>query len=155
MPVRIAARLAAAGYLLVAAFQAALALGVPWGEVSWGGRHEGVLPASLRAGSAAAALFLVAAAGVMLLAARPLADQSRQVRLARRVAGALAFLLLLNAFGNLMSESGVEQAVMTPVSVVLGVLTALVAWGPRASRGARAPQTQRGRPKPPSKKRRR
>ena len=155
MPVRIAARIAAAGYLLVAAFQAALAMGVPWGEAAWGGRHEGVLPTGLRAGSAAAALFLAAAAGVMLLAARPLADESRRVRLARRAAGALAFLLLLNAFGNLMSKSGVEQAVMTPVSVLLGVLTALVAWGPRASRASRAPQTQRGRPKPPSKKRRR
>lgn len=34
---------------VVASFQAALALGAPWGKLTWGGKHPGRLPASMRA----------------------------------------------------------------------------------------------------------
>ena len=47
-PVRIAAVTAAVGFLLQAAFQAALALGAPLGSASWGGAYEGQLPMGLR-----------------------------------------------------------------------------------------------------------
>jgi hypothetical protein len=41
-PVHAAAALAAGGFLLVAVFQIALALGVPWGRGAWGGVHGDV-----------------------------------------------------------------------------------------------------------------
>ena len=53
-PVRIAAVAAAAGFLLQAAFQAALALGAPLGSASWGGAYEGQLPMGLRIASGVA-----------------------------------------------------------------------------------------------------
>ena len=53
-PVRIAAVAAAAGFLLQAAFQGALALGAPLGSASWGGVYEGELPMGLRIASGVA-----------------------------------------------------------------------------------------------------
>ena len=47
-PVRNAALAAGGGFLGLAAFQAALALGAPLGGASWGGVHEGKLPRGLR-----------------------------------------------------------------------------------------------------------
>ena len=59
---RTAASVAATGFLAIAAFQAALALGAPLGRAAWGGAHAGVLPRGLRLASAcAAAGWLVAA----------------------------------------------------------------------------------------------
>src|SRR6188768_2016924 len=48
----------------VAAFQAALALGAPWGAAAWGGSHPGVLPAEQRISSALAVPVYAALAGV-------------------------------------------------------------------------------------------
>ena len=46
----------AVGLAGLAAFQAALAIGTPWGRASYGGAHIGVLPSRLRVVSAGAAL---------------------------------------------------------------------------------------------------
>lgn len=137
MPVRLVGRAAAVGFVALAAFQVALALGAPWAHLAWGGRHEGVLPGNLRIGSAAAAAFMLGAALLVTVAARPLVEGDRRVRTARRVAGILAFLLLLNVAGNLASRSTAERLVMTPAAGTLAILTGLVAWGPR-----RAPEHQ-------------
>ncbi len=131
MPVRLVARAAAIGFVAMAAFQAALALGAPWAHLAWGGRYEGVLPGGLRLASAAAVVFLLGAAVLVTVAARPLAEGDRRVALARRFGGVLAFLLLLNVAGNLASRSTAERLVMTPVAGVQAILTGLVAWGPR------------------------
>lgn len=40
----------------IATFEAALALGAPWGAVAFGGRHSGVLPGHLRWTAAGASL---------------------------------------------------------------------------------------------------
>ncbi|GMU39234.1 MAG: hypothetical protein AMXMBFR23_01000 [Chloroflexota bacterium] len=141
MPVRLVARAAAVGFLALSAFQAALAVGAPWAHLAWGGRHEGVLPVGLRLASAAAVVFLLGAAVLVTVAARPLAEGDGRVALARRLAGVLAFLLLLNAAGNLVSQSNAERVVMTPAAGVLAILTGLVAWGPR-----RAPVVAEPRP---------
>lgn len=47
-PVQNAALAAGVGFLGLAAFQAALALGAPLGRASWGGVYEGQLPRGLR-----------------------------------------------------------------------------------------------------------
>lgn len=61
-PVQNAALTAGVGFLGLAAFQAALALGAPLARASWGGVHEGKLPKGLRIASGVAV-------GVHLLAA--------------------------------------------------------------------------------------
>src|ERR671918_1239935 len=45
---RTPALITAAGLLLIAAFQLALAVGAPFGEAAWGRRRSGRLPAGLR-----------------------------------------------------------------------------------------------------------
>ena len=65
-PVRIAAVAAAAGFLVQAAFQAAIALGAPLGRASWGGAYDGQLPMGLRIASGVAVGFWVLAALIVL-----------------------------------------------------------------------------------------
>lgn len=58
--------LAAGGFAVQAAFQAAIALGAPLGSYSFGGSHPGRLPVHLRVTSAVAVLVWLAAATVAL-----------------------------------------------------------------------------------------
>jgi hypothetical protein len=62
---RSAAVLAAVGFLLVACFQVALALGAPRGKAAWGGAHER-LPNRLRIASSFAVILWLLAALVVL-----------------------------------------------------------------------------------------
>ncbi len=73
MTPKTAAILFAALATVVAAFQAALALGAPWGKLTWGGKHPGRLPASMRAAAVFSmallltfALIVAVRAGVLL-----------------------------------------------------------------------------------------
>jgi hypothetical protein len=65
-PVRNAALAAGGGFVGLAAFKAALALGAPLGGASWGGVHEGKLPWGLRIVSGVAVGFHVLAALIVL-----------------------------------------------------------------------------------------
>ena len=56
---------AGVGFLLVAGFQIALALGAPWGRAAWGGAHEGRLPGKLRVASLVSAAFWILLASLM------------------------------------------------------------------------------------------
>ena len=154
MPVRLVARIAALGFLALALFQVALALGAPWGEAAWGGQHEGTLPSNLRRSSALAAVALVGAAALVISASRP-ASAGPQARTARYVAGVLAFLLLVNAAGNFSSESTIERVVMTPVAVTLAALTGVVAAWPRRGPSVPAPAPRASQPKATRHRRRR
>lgn len=49
-------RATAASLFGMGVFQALLAAGAPWGNLSWGGKHRGTLPDRLRAVSGAAAI---------------------------------------------------------------------------------------------------
>src|SRR5919106_302887 len=60
-PWRVAAMAAAIGFLAIAAFQVALALGGPLGRAAWGGSHVR-LPMGLRLASAFAVVFWTVAA---------------------------------------------------------------------------------------------
>ena len=55
--------------LLAVAFHFALALGMPWAELSWGGKYSGRLPAPMRVASVASALVLVLSALVVMIRA--------------------------------------------------------------------------------------
>jgi hypothetical protein len=106
---------AAALFLVVAGFQAALACGAPWGAAAYGGSNPGVLPDTLRLGSAGLAavyLVLAAAAGTRLTGPT----------LRRRLMYGTAGLMTLGFVMNLASPSLVERMIWVPVTVGLVVL---------------------------------
>jgi len=101
----------------IAAFQAALAIGAPWGAGAWGGAHPGVLPAEQRIASAVVVPVYLLAAGVAFGFVGSPAVRRRVLRGASVLIGAGAVL-------NLASPSLVERVVWVPVSVV----TAIALW---------------------------
>lgn len=107
---------ALAAVLLAAAggFQAALALGAPWGRLAYGGGHPGTLPAGLRVASAAATV----AYGALV----PVVVRGRPTgRAGRRLLGAAAVLFGVGAVANAVSPSAPERVVWTPVAALLAV----------------------------------
>jgi hypothetical protein len=109
-------------------FQAALALGAPWGAAAWGGQNPGVLPRNLRIASAIAALvvypiiiLLVAAAGGLI------GDDWVPVDL-RIAMWVLAAILAIGAAMNFISRSPRER-IWGPVALVIAMFVALIALG--------------------------
>ena len=66
MATRVAAWLAAAIFLIVAAFQAALVFGAPWGEYTQGGGTSGALTSSGRLFAAVSCVLSIVMAGAIL-----------------------------------------------------------------------------------------
>lgn len=116
---------AAALLAVTAAFQVALAAGAPWGAAAWGGAHPGVLPAGLRAASAATLVVYGPLAAVAV--GRPGRPATR-----RRVLRGASGLMVLGTVMNAASPSTVEK-VWVPVTAALAVLL----W--RAAPSAQAP----------------
>lgn len=112
---------AIAGLILLAVLaviQIALAAGAPLGRFAWGGQHD-VLPRRLRIGSVVAiaiyavfALFLMSMAGMVSVIGDPLLTIGMWV-----IVAYLAFGTAL----NLISRSKHERALMTPISLAIGV----------------------------------
>jgi hypothetical protein len=122
---RSAAGVAAVGFVVVASFQAALALGAPWGRAAWGGAHER-LPNRLRVASGFAVALWLAAALVVL--ARAGYDWSPiPVSVARWGTWVLFGMLVVGTLMNLASRSRLERLIQTPTAVVLSVLCLVVA----------------------------
>jgi hypothetical protein len=122
---RSAAAVAALGFVLVASFQAALALGAPWGKAAWGGAHER-LPMGLRIASGFAVVVWLLAALVVLTRAghdwSPL-----PIGVARWGTWVLFGILVVGTFMNLASRSRPERLIQTPIAAVLSILCLLVA----------------------------
>jgi len=129
---RWAARGAAAFCVAFALFQAALALGAPFGQVAWGG-SSAVLPAGLRWTSAGAAAYLLVAAAIMEVRA---GDWGRALpRLPFLVFNIfLAAQLFLNTAANLAAKTGAERYGMGAASAA-GCLLCLGALWPGRRRG--------------------
>jgi hypothetical protein len=125
IPASLAATLAAAGFLVIAAFQFALARGAPLGRAAYGGRNAELSP-GLRRASAVAVVIWLLAAGVILGAGGVLA-----VPLPDVVLGIGPWVLVvISALGtivNLASSSPWERFGWAPLSAVLAVLSFVVA----------------------------
>lgn len=117
---------AAAGAILaaLALFQLALAAGAPLGRFAWGGAHER-LPRRLRIASAAS-IFLYAVFAFVLLDRAGVADVLPDGA-SRIAAWVLTAYFVLGILMNAISRSRSERLVMTPVAVILAVLSAIVA----------------------------
>lgn len=110
----------------LAVFQLALILGAPLGHFAWGGQHR-VLPARLRIGSAVGIVIyaLIAAiawdrVGAIDVFPAPFAEVAMWVVFAYFVLG-----ILMNA----ISRSKPERFTMVPVTIILAVLSLLIALG--------------------------
>jgi hypothetical protein len=114
------ATLAAA--LLVAAFQAALALGAPWGEAAYGGAHRGALPAKYRASSAVASVAYGALTLITL-------GRGPGTTARRRILSGASALMMLGTAMNLASRSRLERTLWTPVAGTLAVTLLRAARG--------------------------
>ncbi|HYI34328.1 MAG TPA: hypothetical protein VEX88_12775 [Glaciibacter sp.] len=113
-PASAAGKVAGVLFLVVAAFQAALAVGAPWGEAAYGGGNPGVLPENLRGSSAIATVVYLFLAGVAGTRFSP-------PTLRRRLLLGASGLMAVGAVMNLASPSLVERLIWTPVTIVLVV----------------------------------
>ena len=117
-----------------ALFQAALALGAPFGQIAWGG-SSAVLPAALRWTSAGAAVYLLVAAAIMEVRA---GDWGRELpRLPFLIFNIfLAAQLALNTLANLATQTAGERYGMGAASAV-GCMLSLWALKPARRRPSR------------------
>lgn len=125
MPASTAGVLAAAGFLVIAAFQLALAAGVPLGRAAWGGKSA-VLPDNLRRASAVACVVWLVAAVIILGRAGVIT-----VPVPREVLTWGAWILVaLSALGsvvNVASSSPWERFGWAPLAAAMAILSAIVA----------------------------
>jgi hypothetical protein len=135
-PVRGGAAIAvAAGFLVVAAFEVALALGAPFGAAAFGGANPGTLPPPLRvAGGASAAVWVFAA--LLILARGGISLTPLPKGFSRRGTWILVGYLALGTVMNLASSSPWERYGWAPFSLGLMILCIVVARGGMTSRRA-------------------
>jgi len=122
----IAAVLLTVALALLALFQLALILGAPIGQFAWGGQHR-VLPLGLRIGSGVGiaiygfiALLALDRAGVLDTFPDRFSEVGMWIACAYFVLG-----IVMNA----ISRSAPERQVMVPVTILLALLSLLVALG--------------------------
>ncbi len=115
----------------VAAFQVALALGLPYGEAVLGGRaptRSGVLTAPFRALAVGQALMLTLL-GWVLLARSGLVGIPMGSGPLRAATWVIVGFLVLNALANLTAPHPLERWGMGSITLVLAVLATVVALG--------------------------
>ena len=122
---------ASMGYVGFATFQAALALGAPFGDRVWGGALPEVLPAGWRIASGVAAGALVWMTLVVLAEARVIRTSPIAPRHLTRATWMIAGYMALNTLGNFASGNSFEQRVFGPITAVMAALTAVVAYRSR------------------------
>jgi uncharacterized membrane protein len=123
--VELAAVLAAVGFLVISAFQAALAAGAPFGRASWGGAYPGRLPSNLRRASVVA--MVIWAIGALIVLARVDLGLDMPDAIAYWGTWAFAVLSAVGAVVNFASSSPYERFGWGPLAAVLAFLTAFVA----------------------------
>ena len=124
MIAQISAWFTVTGFFGLMCFQILLALGFPYGQAAWGGKHI-KLPSHLRIASLfSAGVFVVASLFVLERAAiLSILNNSTIVTIAMWI---LVALLGLNTLSNLASPSKLEKSIMTPISLILALLCLIV-----------------------------
>lgn len=111
----------------LAIFQLLLILGVPIGRFAWGGQHD-VLPAKLRVGSAVSIL-IYSIFVVITLERAQLIDIIPGDTFETVAMWVLTGYFALGIVMNAISRSKPERMVMVPTTIVLTVLSLIVALG--------------------------
>ena len=120
-----AAVAAAVGFVGLAGFELALALGAPLGRAAMGGTHT-YLPAGLRIASGALTI-LWALAALLILRRAGYRVPVISARVARAGTWAVAVLLTLGVLMNLASSSDWERYLQAPIAAVMAALCFRVA----------------------------
>ena len=111
---------------VIVVFQAALALGAPWGSAAWGGRNPGILPLSLRIASGFAALVIYPIIVLLVLAAAGIIGADWVPVDLTIVMWVLAGFLALGALANFASRSPIERF-WGPVALAIAACCAIIA----------------------------
>jgi hypothetical protein len=119
---RLAAWIFAGLTAAVCAFQLALALGAPLGEIAMGGAFPGAMPPAMRVTALMQIVFLTLVALVILSRAGLILPAWRAA--SRSLAWAIVVLLAVSAVLNLITPSPLERMIWAPVAIAL-FLTAL------------------------------
>jgi hypothetical protein len=108
-------------------FQVALLIGLPWGELAWGGAHVGTLPDHLRAASAVSALVLTMFGFIVSVRAGLILPGWK------RIAGKLVWVVVayygLGVIANAITPSAWERIIWLPVCIALFISSIAVARG--------------------------
>jgi hypothetical protein len=110
---------------MVAVFQGALALGAPWGALTWGGQYEGVLPGAMRSVAVISLLLMLFFAAVVLARAG-LWGRDWQRRVRRTVWVVVAYCVL-GILANAVTPSAWERITWLPVVCAMLVCSIIVA----------------------------
>ena len=109
----------------VVAFQLALALGAPWGEMAMGGKFPGRLPPRMRIAALVQIVVLVFIALIVLTRAGVILDEFSS--LSKSVIWAVVVFSLIGAILNTITPSKKERMLWAPVSLVLLICATYVA----------------------------
>ena len=109
----------------VVAFQLALALGAPWGEMAMGGKFPGRLPPRMRIAPLVQIVVLVFIALIVLTRAGVILDEFSS--LSKSVIWAVVVFSLIAAILNTITPSKKERMLWAPVSLVLLICATYVA----------------------------
>jgi cell division protein FtsW (lipid II flippase) len=110
-----------------ACFHLALALGAPWGTLTWGGRFPGRLPAAMRAVAVVSAGLLLAF-GVVVSSRAGVALAEWQV-LSRKLVWIVVTYCALGVVANTITPSRWERVLWLPVVLAMLVCSVVVAAG--------------------------
>lgn len=113
----VAAKIFIALTVVVVAFQLALVVGAPWGELTMGGAYPGPLPPRMRAAAAVSALLLIAFGAIV--ASRAGLALPRWSRLARRLIWVVVAYTVVGVVLNAATPSARERMLWLPVALVL------------------------------------
>jgi hypothetical protein len=115
----------AVGLAIIAAFQLALALGVPWGQAAYGGTSATLAPELRVASGVATVVWLLAAA--LVLGRAGYWGSARWSVAFPWASWVVAVLLLLGALANFASSSPWERFGWGPLALLLAILCVILA----------------------------
>ena len=109
----------------VVAFQLALALGAPWGELAMGGKFPGRLPLRMRIAALVQMVVLLFIALIVLTRAGVILDEF--LSLSKSVIWSVVVFSLIGAILNTITPSKKERMLWSPVTIVLLICATYVA----------------------------
>ncbi len=113
------------GLAIIAAFQLALAIGMPWGRAAYGGTSATLAPELRMASAVATVVWLLAAA--VVLGRAGYWGSGRWAVAFQRATLVVALLLLLGALVNFASSSPWERFGWGPLALLLATLCVVLA----------------------------
>ena len=107
------------------AFQLALALGVPWGEMAMGGKYPGRFPPKMRVAAVVQSLILLLIGLVVLVRAEVI--MPNMFSASKTAIWIVVAICLVGAILNIITQSKKERILWAPVTLALVCCSVIVA----------------------------